>query len=87
MAAPRLITTREVWRLIGLTSNQLREWASGRYRIHPDLLPYGPGTRTRAFNDDANVLCLDYHLNVLSDEFDMMPLPIQRTFFPATRVL
>lgn len=154
LAAPRHITAKEVQRLTGLTSSQLREWTNRRCLILPDLLPSGPGTRARyswqtvlvlrlavslkgvfhvelqahqdlfaqlsaflskrpfhslagqvliihangdfelddaayarAFYDDAIVLCLDSHLNVLSAEFEMTPFPIQRTLFPATRAL
>lgn len=153
LTAPGLITAKEVQRLTGLTSSQLREWTSRRCLVQPDMLPSGPGTRARyswqtvmvlrlaaslkgvfhvelqahqdlfarlsaflskqpfqslaghvlyvhangdfelndaacprAFNDDAIVLCLAPHLNVLSAEFDMTPFTIQRTHFTATSV-
>ena len=43
----RLVTSSDVQKLTGLTSDQLREWTVRRKLIEPDAKPNGPGTRAR----------------------------------------
>ena len=73
----RLLRSREVQSLTGLSADQLREWTNRRGLVAPDVPPRGKGTQARFSWQTVLVLRLAV---VLKQEFHV-ELQAQREFF------